>query len=406
MSRICFLFLVSGLFFIHTKAQVKVPDRSYLYEVTDSVVINGAEACEAYFPLLKNKRIGLVVNHTSMINDIHLVDSLHNAGFNIVKIFAPEHGFRGNQSDGAHISDSKDNITGATIVSLFGSKFKPTAQDLADIDIVLFDIQDVGVRFYTFISTMHYVMEACAENNKPFVVLDRPNPNGHYIDGPMLDLRFKSFIGMDPIPLVHGLTVGELATMINGEGWLGDDLKCDLTVIQCKNYNHSCLYKLPIMPSPNLVSMDAVYLYPSLGLLEGTVVSVGRGTYQAFEIFGHPLLKNTDIEFTPESIKGMSENPKFLGQKCYGFNVKSFATEYIRYNSSIYLYWLLELYAELSPQTEFWRDGVFDKLAGSDKLRTQIEEGLNTDEITSSWLFDLQQYKHLRKKYLLYPDFE
>ena len=406
MNKLLFLSVIFYLFVSQINAQVKVPDRSYLYEVTDSIVINGAERCDAYFPLIKGKKIGLVVNHTSMIGNIHLADSLHNAGFNIVKIFAPEHGFRGDHSDGDQILNGKDEKTGSTIVSLFGSKFKPTAQDLADVDMVLFDIQDVGVRFYTFISTMHYVMEACAENNKPFVVLDRPNPNGHFVDGPMLDLRYRSFIGMEPIPLVHGLTVGELAMMINGEGWLDKKIKCDLTVIQCENYNHSCLYQLPIMPSPNLVSMDAVYLYPSLGLLEGTVVSVGRGTYQAFEIFGHPLLKNTDIDFTPKSIKGMSENPKFLGQKCYGFNVKDFASEYIKYNSSIYLFWLLELYNELSPQTEFWRKDVFDKLAGSDKLRTQIEEGLDANEIISSWIFDLQQYKRMRKNYLLYPDFE
>ncbi|MBN2730252.1 MAG: DUF1343 domain-containing protein [Bacteroidales bacterium] len=406
MNKYFFIMFFTCLFFIQANAQVKVADRSYLYDVGDSTVLTGAERCDAYFPLLEGKRIALVVNHTSMIGNIHLADSLFKAGFNIVKIFAPEHGFRGDHSDGDLINNEKDEKTGASIVSLFGSKFKPTAQDLSDVDIVLFDIQDVGVRFYTFISTMHYVMEACAENNKKFLVLDRPNPNGHYVDGPMLDLKYRSFIGMHPIPLVHGLTVGELAMMINGEKWLSNEIQCDLEVIQCKNYNHSCLYQLPIMPSPNLVSMDAVYLYPSLGLLEGTVVSVGRGTHQAFEIFGHPLLKNTDIEFTPQSIKGMSENPKFLGKKCYGFNVKAFATEYIKYNSSIYLFWLLELYKELSPQTEFWRKDVFDKLAGSDKLRTQIEEDLNVEEITSSWLFDLQEYKRMRKKYLLYPDFE
>lgn len=406
MNRLIFFLLILGIIFSQAFAQVKVRDRSYLYEVTDSVVVNGAERCDVYFPLIEGKRIGLVVNHTSMINNVHLVDSLHNAGFKVVKIFAPEHGFRGDHSDGAYIPNAKDEKTGAAIISLYGSKFKPTAQDLSDVDIVLFDIQDVGVRFYTFISTMHYVMEACAENNKPFIVLDRPNPNGHYVDGPVLDIQYKSFIGMHPIPIVHGLTVGELATMINEEGWLKNGLKCDLTVIPCENYNHSCLYQLPIMPSPNLVSMEAVYLYPSLGLFEGTVVSVGRGTYQAFEIFGHPLLKNTDIEFTPQSIKGMSENPKFLGQKCYGYNVKKFASEFIKYNSSIYLFWLLELYDELHTQTKFWRKDVFDKLAGSDKLRTQIEEGLNADEITSSWLFDLQEYKRMRKKYLLYPDFE
>ena len=406
MFKKIILFSFSCFFVLQVNSQIKLSDRSYLHEVTDSIIINGAERCDKYMPLIEGKKVALVVNHTSMINNIHLVDSLHNAGINIVKIFSPEHGFRGDHSDGAHISNQIDTKTGAPIISLFGTKFKPSANDLKDVDIVIFDIQDVGVRFYTFISTMHYVMEACAENNKPLIILDRPNPNGHYVDGPVLDLKYKSFIGMHPIPIVYGLTIGELATMINGEHWLNNNVECDLTVIQVDNYNHSTLYQLPIMPSPNLVSMDAVYLYPSLGLLEGTTVSVGRGTTEAFEIFGHPLLKKTDISFTPKSISGMSENPKHLGKNCNGYNVKSFAGEYLKYNSAIYLFWLLELYQELSPQTEFWRISIFDKLTGSDRLRTQINDGLNAQEITSSWLFEIQEYKRLRKKYLLYPDFE
>jgi len=377
--------------------------------VYDSTVITGAEQLDKYLHLLQNKRVAMVVNHTSMIGPRHEVDSLHSLGINITKIFAPEHGFRGDLSDGAIVHSYKDNLTGINVVSLFGNSFKPSQKELNDVDIVVFDIQDVGVRFYTFISTMHYVMEACAEYNIPVIVLDRPNPNGHFVDGPVLDPAYRSFVGMHQIPIVHGLTVGELALMINEEKWLKDGLQCNLTVVPCLNWNHKKLYQLPIKPSPNLVSMEAVYLYPSLGLFEGTIISVGRGTMRAFEIIGHPLIKDTEFSFVPKPIPGMSDKPPLEGEKCYGYDLKFFAGSYLKYKGEIFLTWLIDLYAELKDNaqaTSFFKAKTFDRLAGCSQLRKQIINGENNDEIHKSWQKDLETYKIKRKKYLLYEDFE
>ncbi|HBG69619.1 MAG: hypothetical protein A2W93_13910 [Bacteroidetes bacterium GWF2_43_63] len=405
MFRLIFLFLCLVSFYSLFAQQT---DNAF-ETVTDSTVINGAERTSDYLHLLKNKRVAMVVNHTSMIDSRHEADSLSSLGVNITTIFAPEHGFRGNMADGAHVHSYRDSLTGINVVSLFGSSFKPTKKELENVDVIIFDIQDVGVRFYTYISTMHYIMEACAENNIPLVVFDRPNPNGHYIEGPVLDPEFRSFVGMHTIPIVHGLTIGELALMINGEGWLKNSLHCDLTIIPCENWNHKKLYQLPVMPSPNLVSMESVYLYPSLGLFEGTIISVGRGTMRAFEIIGHPLIKDTSFSFVPRPISGMSEKPPLDGKICYGYDLKSFAAEYLKYRGTIVLEWIIELYCELdnNPQSGgFFTNRTFDRLAGGSQLRKQISEGKNSMDIRKSWQSDLEKYKQIRKKYLLYEDFE
>jgi len=402
MIRIVFVFvlclLIQGL---DAQTPLAVTD--------DNAVITGSERISDYLPLLHGKRVACVVNQTSMIGNRHLVDSLQALGVNITTIFAPEHGFRGDLADGAHVHDYKDSTTGISVVSLFGKSFKPTRQDLKNCDVVIFDMQDVGVRFYTYISTMHYIMEACAENNLPLLIFDRPNPNGYYIDGPVLDSDHKSFVGMHPIPLVHGLTIGELALMINGEKWLTDSLHCDLTIIPCQHWDHTMLYQLPVKPSPNLPSMESVYLYPSLGLFEGTVISVGRGTTTPFEMIGHPQIKDTSFSFTPVPIKGMSDNPPLKGKKCYGYQFKSFANDYLKYKGEVFIYWLTELYCEMETNPEvpyFFNAVTFDRLAGQSTLREQIIKAVPVDKIRASWQPDLIKYKALRKKYLLYKDFE
>ena len=311
------------------------------------VIEVGASQLETYLPLLEGKRIAMMVNQTSMVNQSHVVDTLLQWGVNIVKIFAPEHGFRGDHSAGAHVKSTIDTKTGLPIVSLYGKSRKPSAAMMEGIDVVVFDIQDVGVRFYTYISSMHYLMEACQENNLEMMVLDRPNPNGHYVDGPVLDIKYKSFIGMHPVPLVHGMTVGEFATMINGERWLTGGDTCKLTVIKCRNYTHDSMYQLPVRPSPNLPTMESIYLYPSLGLFEGTNVSIGRGTENPFELVGRPLDDSKPSQgiippkgwykFTPKSIPGVSDHPKYEGVTCYGLKLSDFANNHIVPNKRIHL---------------------------------------------------------------------
>lgn len=370
-------------------------------EVSSDIVL-GAERLSDYLPLLSGKRVGLVVNQTSVINQAHLVDTLLAIGVNITKVFAPEHGFRGDHSAGAKIKSTVDSKTGLPILSLYGATKKPTVDMIADLDVLLFDIQDVGVRFYTYISTMHYVMEAAAENNKQVVVLDRPNPNGFYVDGPVLDLKYQSFIGMHQIPIVHGLTVGELALMINAEGWLKNDVPCDLRVISCKNYNHSDLYQLPIKPSPNLPNMNSVYLYPYLGLFEGTNVSIGRGTSTPFQIVGRPGY-NGSISFTPKSLPGISDNPKYKNVECGGEVVNDVTDSLIFANPHLNLDWLLLFYnSNASSNGDFFKS-FFYKLTGTERMKSQIEQGLSEDQIRLSWAKELQDFKVLRKKYLLYP---
>jgi uncharacterized protein YbbC (DUF1343 family) len=346
----------------------------------------------------------MVINQTSVIDHRLLIDSLLALKVHIKKIFAPEHGFRGTSEAGASIANAIDQKTGLPVVSLYGDHKKPTAADMADIDIVIYDIQDVGVRYFTYISTLHYVMEACAENKKELIVLDRPNPNGFYVDGPVLDKQFASFVGMDPVPIVYGMTAGEYAQMVNGEGWLAKGEKCQLTVIKVDGYSHKNQYPVTISPSPNLSTMAAIYLYPSLGLFEGTNVSVGRGTDMPFEVVGKPDFKENDTVFTPHSIAGKSEDPMYKGKICKGVRLTRFANDFIKSSNEIYLYWLIGFYKEETDKEHFF-NSFFDKLAGTDQLRTQIIAGKTPEEIHKSWKPGLDAFKKVRAKYLLYEDF-
>ena len=370
--------------------------------VPEGSVIPGAAQKWPYLSFIGNKPFAVVANHTSTIDGTHLVDTLLSMDYNLKKIFSPEHGFRGNAEAGAYLYNSIDTVSQLPVISLYGDNKKPKPKDLEGIDIILFDIQDVGVRFYTYISTLTLVMEACAENDIQLVVLDRPNPNGFYVAGPVLRPSFSSFVGMHPVPIVHGMTVAEYANMVNGEGWING--YCDLTWIKCKNYTHKTRYKLPVQPSPNLKSMEAVYLYPSLCLFEGTMVSVGRGTDMPFEIYGHPKLSYGSFAFTPHPNEG-SKNPKHNGELCYGQNLRYYGENFEDMPMKFNLYWLLEAYGALKDEGGFF-NAYFDKLAGTDELRKQIIAGKGIQEIMQSWEKDLREFKEIRKKYLLYPDFE
>ena len=356
-------------------------------------IILGAEKTEIYLPLIKDKKIGVIGNQTSMITSTHLVDSLLSSGIEIVKVFSPEHGFRGKVDAGVKVEDRIDIKTGLPIISLYGKNKKPYSKQLEGIDILLFDIQDVGVRFYTYISTLHYVMEAAAENNIRVIVLDRPNPNGHYIDGPIRKNGFESFVGMHPVPIVHGMTIGEYAKMINGENWISK--KCDLTVIEMENYTHDIHYELLIKPSPNLPNTRSINLYPSLCLFEGTNVSIGRGTDYPFQHFGTPYLRS-NYSFIPKSGEG-SKYPKYENIECFGTDLR-FQENYL---TALNLNWLIDSYNNC-PNKERFFNNFFDKLAGTDKLRLQIISVKSANEIRESWKEDLNKFKLVRKRYLLY----
>lgn len=357
----------------------------------------GAERLDLLLPKIKEARVALVVNHTSLVGNTHLADTLMASGIAVKKVFAPEHGFRGAAPDGAKISDDVDERTGLPIVSLYGTNRKPTPEQLSDIDVVIFDIQDVGTRFYTYISTMHYVMEACAEQGKKMFVLDRPNPNGDYVDGPLRVPALKSFVGMHPIPIVHGLTVGELAGMINGEGWLENGMRCDVEVIQVENWTHTTPYSLPVKPSPNLPNDQAVRLYPSLCLFEGTVISVGRGTESPFLVIGNPSFKDMPYHFTPRPIATMSTHPPHEGKTCYGLDLRN-----VDVQPRITLTYLLDFYQRYPEKDKFFI-GSFDRLAGTPELKEQIRKGLTEEQIRATWKDGLDAYKKMREKYLLYP---
>ena len=376
-----------------------------IYGISGKEIITGAERTEMYLPLLEGKKIALVANHTSKINDTHLLDSLLFLEIDVMKVFTPEHGFRGTADAGEQLPDYKDQETGIQVISLYGEKKKPSPDDLSGIDLVMFDIQDVGARFYTYISTMHYVMEACAENNVDFLVLDRPNPNGFYVDGPVLDTAWRSFVGMHPVPVVHGMTVAEYAQMINGEGWLKDSLTCNLKYVKCENYTHKTYYELPVEPSPNLPNLRSVYLYPSLCFFEGTCMSVGRGTGFPFQVFGHPAYPDTGFTFTPRSIDGAASNPKYLGKTCNGVDLSHIPFEFVRDNRRLVLDWLIDAYSSMDDKDNFFNK-YFDKLAGSSDLREQVIAGKNKWVIRASWKKVIEAFKVIRKKYLLYKDFE
>ena len=361
-----------------------------------SGIKTGAEQLDLLLPKLQDKRVAFLVNHTAVIGRTHLVDSLQKRGVDIKKILSPEHGFRGNADAGETVTDGVDTKTGLPVISLYGNNKKPTVEQLGDVDIVIFDIQDVGVRFFTYISSLHYLMEACAEQNKKLIVLDRPNPNGSYVAGPVLDPALKSFVGMHPIPIVHGLTVGELAQMINGEGWLAGKRKCELEIIKLKNYTHQTSYTLPIKPSPNLPNQQSVLLYPSTCLFEGTVLSVGRGTQHPFEWIGHPDLKNQQFQFTPISIEGMAKKPPHENSVCFGVDLSKEKT-----GREISLKYFIQLYKRFPDKEKFFIP-YFDKLAGTKLLREQIKKGMTEKQIKATWKKNLDMYKLMRKKYLIY----
>ena len=360
--------------------------------------VSAALQLDDYLPMLEGKRVGVVGNQTSIIGKTHLVDSLLSLGVNIRKIYTPEHGFRGKADAGAKVNSSKDEKTGLPIVSLYGKNKKPTLEMLQGVDVILFDLQDVGVRFYTYISTMSYVMEAAAENGLPVIVLDRPNPNGFYVDGPVLKTENKSFVGMHQVPVVYGMTIGEYAMMVNGEGWLKGGINCDLTVIPIKDYNRNAIYELPVKPSPNLPNWESVYLYPTLCFFEGSIVSLGRGTETPFQVYGHPDMRGS-YTFTPKSTSGASK-PLLEGQRCRGENLVEYAHDYAHNANELHLEWIIEAYQQLKGK-DFFID-YFRLLAGDKQLRRDIENGKSADEIRASWKNDLEAFKAMREKYLMY----
>ena len=378
-------FFISCLLFLSCRSQ--------------DILRTGAEQINMYEKLIINKNIGLVINQTSMVDNVHLLDTLLKRSLNIIKIFSPEHGFRGKADAGEKINDNIDPKTKLQVVSLYGKNKKPQKAQLKDIDVMLFDIQDVGARFYTYISTLHYVMEACAEQNISLIVLDRPNPNGHYVDGPVLDTTYRSFVGMHPIPIVHGMTIGEYAKMINGEAWLKNKIKCELYVIKCKNYDHNTQYTLPVSPSPNLKDSVAIALYPSLCLFEGTKISVGRGTSAPFTMFGHPDISGS-FSFTPRSMEG-AKNPKHKSKLCYGEDLSVHKTPMKKLN----LEWLISAYSQSKNKDQFF-NSFFNKLAGNNTLKSAIIAGKKEEDIKKTWEKPLMAFKHKRKKYLLYPDYK
>lgn len=395
----CFFLVLSG--FCCSTRQTDPPLR--YGDPADEVPQPAAFAPDNYLSYLEGKNLALVVNQTSVLDDgTHLVDTLLALDQDIARIFAPEHGFRGGADAGAVVDDETDAKTGLPIRSLYGSSKKPSAEDLAGIDLIVFDIQDVGVRFYTYISTLHYVMESAVRYDVPVLVLDRPNPNGHYIDGPVRQPGFESFVGLDPIPVVHGLTVGEYARMVNGEGWLGDGLTCELEVVPCRNYMHDSVYELPVAPSPNLPNQRSIYLYPSLCFFEGTAVSVGRGTNKQFQLYGHPQLTEAPFTFTPRPGPGAS-SPKLNGEICHGYDLTDNPAPAYR-DGRLDLQPLLNTYRNLSQKgvEVITRPDFFDLLAGTDQIRKMIEAGKNEAEIRASWAEELDAYKEVRRKYSLY----
>lgn len=365
-------------------------------------VVVGAEQTNEYFSILKNKRIAIFSNHTGMVGDKHLLDVLVENKLNVVAIFSPEHGFRGNADAGEHVSSSVDEKTGVPILSLYDGKLgRPSEANMRKFDILVVDIQDVGLRFYTYYASMVRLMDACAEFNRKVLILDRPNPNGHYVDGPILDMKYKSGVGWLPIPVVHGMTLGELALMVNGERWLSASRVCDLTVIKCKNYTHQTLYRLPIPPSPNLPNMTSVYLYPSTCYFEATPVSLGRGTSLPFQVYGHPNMTGYNFEFTPRSIPG-AKNPPQLNKKCYGVDLSHLSDEEI-WRKGINLEYVIDAYRNLNMGDHFFRS-FFELLIGTDYVRKMIKEGKSADEIKETWKEDVEKFKVQRRPYLLYEE--
>jgi uncharacterized protein YbbC (DUF1343 family) len=406
MRKIFFLLVVVFSTFLYCAYKKPAAFES----VTTAKIKTGADQTEKYLPYLKGKRIGILGNQTSVIGKKHLVDSLLSLGVNIVKAFGPEHGFRGNASAGVRVKDEKDSATGIPIISLYGSKQKPSKEDLADVDLMIYDVQDVGCRFYTNINALARLMEACAENSKELLILDRPNPNGYFVDGPVMDMKLKSGIGQFPIPITHGMTVGEFAQMINGEGWLPNGLQCKIKIIPVANYNHDMAYELPVKPSPNLNTQQSILLYPSTCLFEGTILNHGRGTYFPFTVLGSPELKGKySFSFTPVGIPGMSETPLYMNEVCYGLDLRHYDVSQLRKTKKINIQWMKELYKAYPYKEKFFdykqsrEIGNIDFRTGDAKFKQQIIDNVPEEEIRKSWEPALSNYKKMRKKYLLYP---
>ena len=364
--------------------------------------MTGAQRMGEYLPLLQGKKVGVLTNHTGLIGSTHLVDTLLSEGVHITAVFAPEHGFRGHADAGEKVAGYRDPETGLPVISLYGADRKPRREDIASVDIMLFDLQDVGLRYYTYLSTLHYLMETCAETGTPLIVLDRPNPNGFYVDGPLLDPKFRSFVGMHRIPVVHGMTLGELAGMINGAGWLAGGITCPLPVVRCRQYTHQTRYELPVRPSPNLPNMRAVYLYPSLCYFEGTPVSVGRGTDFPFQVFGHPMLKGQTFSFTPRSQSG-AKNPPLKDKVCFGVDLRHAPCDEKIIQDGINLKYVIEAYRQMPDKEHFFMP-MFEKLIGVSYVREMIEAGKNAAEIEAMWSEDIVRFKKQRKPYLLYDE--
>ncbi|OYY99509.1 MAG: hypothetical protein B7Y37_14035 [Sphingobacteriia bacterium 28-36-52] len=401
MKKIFLPFLFVGL--IITVAFAGTP-------IKDKPIKTGADQTDKYLSYLKGKRVALLANPTTIVGDKHFVDSMLKKGVNIVKVFGPEHGFRGNASAGIKVADEVDPTSGVKVVSLYGPKRKPSKEDMADVDLMIFDIQDVGCRFYTYINVLSHIMEACAENGKELLILDRPNPNGYLVDGPILDMQFKSGIGMFPIPIAHGMTIGEFAQMINGEGWLPNKMQAKLKIIKVANYAHDMDYTLPVKPSPNLNTQQSIMLYPTTCLFEGTVLNHGRGTMFPFTIFGSPLYKGMyDFSFTPTSIKGMAETPLHMNKECFGLDLRNVDIAILKKKNRIQIQWMIDLYNKFPAKEQFFdrsqsnQIGDINKLIGNDIFRKQVAEGKSVEEIYASWEPGLSEYKTMRKKYLLYP---
>ncbi len=402
---------------------IKQSSNTAIQSAGNSNIITGADRMQVYLPLLKGKSVAVFANQTSIVGNTHLVDTLLKSGIKVVKIFGPEHGFRGDADAGEHVNDATDKKTGLPVISLYGDHKKATAADLKDVDVLIFDIQDVGVRFYTYISSLQYYLEAALEHHKPLLILDRPNPNGFYVDGPVLDMKFKSFVGMQPIPIVYGMTVGEYALMLAGENWLSpeanainaynvttqptEDTPFHVLVIKCKNYDHNSKYILPVNPSPNLKEMQSIYLYPSTCFFEGTVFSEGRGTDKPFQIFGHPSLPKDLYSFTPMPNAG-AKSSKCFGLKCYGWNLNGSNEEVLKkLEGKIQLKYFINAYKLFPGKDSFFlKNNFINKLAGNDLFAQQIKKGLLEKKIRQSWEPALSNFKKIRKKYLLYDDFK
>ena len=389
------LLMASATGSIKAQESIRIPDN----------IVCGAERTDLYIDLIKGKRVGLVANPTSRIGNVHLLDSLMSLGVDVRRIFSPEHGFRGEAEAGETLDDNRDPLTGVEIISVYKKKDKkPSVDEIMDLDLILFDIQDVGVRFYTYISTLHYMMEACAESGTRLIILDRPNPNGFYVDGPVREKGFESFVGVHEVPVVYGMTIGEYGRMINGEGWLNNSATCQLTIISCLNYDHLCTYNLPVKPSPNLPNLESVILYPSLCYFEGSVVSLGRGTDFPFQVYGHPDMTG-DFSFTPRSIPGASLHPKHEGELCKGVFIGKEGADMIMKDKRIRLEWVINAYNDLDVGEEFFT-GYFDTLMGNSWVREDIIKGVPEDQIREKWAAGVKDFIKVREKYLLYPDFK